>query len=66
MIDGVLTIKGVPKKIVFSGNLTVLSSGKIMLKADLKIKLADFQIKFKDASSKYAADAFLNLYCMYE
>jgi cytidylate kinase len=46
--------------------LTVLSSGKIMLKSDFKIKLNDFKISGKDIGTKIAPTANINIFCIYE
>lgn len=64
--DGTLTIHGVSQKITASGSLTVLSSGKIMLKSDIKIKLKDYNISGNLIGSKIAPDATISVYCIYE
>ncbi len=64
--EGTLTIQGVSKKMTVKGTLTVLSSGKIMLKSDLKIKLKDFNISGSYIGSKIAPEATISLYCIYE
>jgi hypothetical protein len=65
-IDGILTIHGVTQKLLITGNLTVLSSGKIMLKSDLKIKWQDFNITPKEKSAKPAPECFVSIYCIYD
>jgi YceI-like domain len=64
--EGTLTIHGVSQKMTVNGTLTVLSSGKIMLKSDLKIKLKDFNITGSYIGSKIAPEATISLYCIYE
>ena len=64
--DGVLTIHGITQNISITGNLTVLSSGKIMLNSDLKIRWADFNINTKKMSSKLAPESLISIYCLYE
>jgi hypothetical protein len=64
--EGTLTIHGVSKKINVLGVLTVLSSGKIMLKADIKIKLKDYNILGSNIGSKIATEASIYINCMYE
>jgi len=64
--DGTLTIHGVTQKVVVTGSLTVLSSGKIMLKSDIKIKLKDYNISGNLIGSKIAPDATISVYCIYE
>ena len=64
--DGTLTIHGVSQKVKASGSLTVLSSGKIMLKSEIKIKLKDYQISGNLIGSKIAPDATISVYCIYE
>ncbi len=65
-IEGTITIHGVAKKILVNGNLTVLSSGKIMLKTDLRIKLKDFQIVTKEKSPKTDQENVFSIFCIYE
>ena len=64
--DGTLTIHGITQKVTVTGTLTVLSSGKIMLKSDIKIKLKDYQISGNLIGSKIAPDATISVYCIYE
>jgi hypothetical protein len=64
--DGTMTIHGVTKKITVTGILTVLSSGKIMLKSDFKIKLKDYNITGNNIGSKIATEASININCIYE
>jgi NurA-like 5'-3' nuclease len=64
--DGTLTIHGISQKVVVSGSLTILSSGKIMLKSEIKIKLKDYQISGNLIGSKIAPDATISVYCIYE
>lgn len=64
--DGTLTIHGVTQKVVATGSLTVLSSGKIMFKSDIKIKLKDYNISGNLIGSKIAPDATISVYCIYE
>jgi hypothetical protein len=64
--DGILTIHGVSQKVMASGSLTVLSSGKIMLKSEIKIKLKDYRISGTLIGSKIAPDATISVYCIYE
>ncbi|MCX6207594.1 MAG: YceI family protein [Bacteroidetes bacterium] len=64
--DGTLTIHGIAQKVVVTGSLTVLSSGKIMLKSDIKIKLKDYNISGNLIGSKIAPDATISVYCIYE
>lgn len=64
--DGVLTIHGVSQKVTATGSLTVLSSGKIMLKSEIKIKLKDYKISGNYIGSKIAPDATISVYCIYE
>ncbi|HQR93303.1 MAG: hypothetical protein B7Y15_10830 [Bacteroidetes bacterium 24-39-8] len=64
--EGTLIIHGVSQKMTVNGTLTVLSSGKIMLKSDLKIKLKDFNITGSYIGSKISPDATISLYCIYE
>ncbi len=65
-LDGILTIHGIAQKLLITGNLTVLSSGKIMLKSDLKIRWSDFHINPKEKSSKFAPESFISIYCIYD
>lgn len=64
--DGTLTIHGVSQKVKATGSLTVLSSGKIMLKSEIKIKLKDYNISGNMIGSKIAPDATISVYCIYE
>jgi hypothetical protein len=61
-VDGNLVIHGVSQKIVFMANLTVLSSGKIMLKSELKLRWKDFNI----TSKSLAPETIISIYCIYE
>jgi hypothetical protein len=65
-VEGILTIHGVAQKLSIAGNLTILSSGKIMLKSDLKIKWQDFNIKSKDKFSKSGSECIISIYCIYD
>jgi hypothetical protein len=65
-IDGILTMHGIAQKLLITGNLTILSSGKIMLKSDLKIKWRDFNITPKDKSAKTAPESIVSIYCIYD
>jgi hypothetical protein len=65
-VDGTLLIHGVAQKIVITGNLTVLSSGKMMLKCELKIRWKDFNITSKEIASKLTPEAIISIYCIYE
>jgi hypothetical protein len=65
-IEGSLNIHGVTQKILVNGNLTVLSSGKIMMKCDLKVKWKDFNVSLKDKASKSVQETVISIYCIYE
>lgn len=65
-VDGSLTIHGVTQKVIATGSLIVLSSGKILLKSDIKIKLKDFNISGNDIGTKIAPEAIISIYCMYD
>jgi hypothetical protein len=65
-VDGTLMIHGVSQKIVIKGNLTVLSSGKIMLNSELKLRWKDFNISSKAMESKFAPEAIISIYCIYD
>lgn len=65
-IDATVNLHGSSQKMTIPATLTVLSSGKIMLKSDFKIKLNDFKIIGKDISTKIAPTANINIYCIYE
>jgi hypothetical protein len=65
-VDGTLMIHGVSQKIIIMGSLTVLSSGKIMLKSEFKLKWKDFNISSKEAIAKLAPEAIISIYCIYE
>jgi hypothetical protein len=64
--DGILTIHGVAQKVMITGILTVLSSGKIMLKSELKVKWKDFNISTTKMDSKLTPEAIISIYCIYE
>ena len=61
-IDGTLNVHGISKKIILLGSLTILSSGKIMLAAQSKLKLKDFNLTYKEIASEIT----FSIYCIYE
>lgn len=64
--DGILTVHGVAQKVIITGTLTVLSSGKIMLKSETKVRLKSFNQKMKELASKLAPEASISIYCIYD
>ena len=65
-IEGTLTMHGVTQKILLNANLTVLSSGKIMLKTDFTIKWKDFHIATKEKASNTAQETVFGIFFIYD
>lgn len=66
MIEANLAIHGITQKMVLTGSLTVLSSGKIMLKTGVLVKWKDFNIKNSDGFSKIVKEDSFQIYSIYE